>query len=187
MTKAAVILLAAAVALGGCAAAPRYDKVNWATRVQHPEPGLALIYFVRDGRLIGDSAIVMDDDVYIGELPAWGHIAYLAKPGIHRFAVVSEAADFMEADLQAGKTYYANVRRRMGVTTERYSFVAHNDPASIDKARQSVDTTPQLCANDLGRERFEKRQARIQWTMHRYYKVWETNPTRQILSATAGR
>lgn len=48
---------------------------------------------------------VFDDTRYIATVSADTHVAYQAEPGKHTFMVVSEAADFMNADLTAGKTY----------------------------------------------------------------------------------
>ena len=49
-------------------------------------------------------------------------IAYPAAPGRHRFMVVSEAADFMDADLAPGKTYYTVVAPRIGMWKARFSL-----------------------------------------------------------------
>jgi hypothetical protein len=48
MKAIARVVLATALALGGCAAA-HFDKVEWAKRVQRPPPGTALVYFIRPG------------------------------------------------------------------------------------------------------------------------------------------
>lgn len=49
--------------------------------------------------------------------------------GDHLFMVIGENADFMNASLDPGKTYYVWVRPRMGVWKARFSLIPiHNDP-----------------------------------------------------------
>lgn len=50
-------------------------------------------------------------------------IAYYTNPGKNkRFMVISENADFMDANLDAGKAYYAIVTPRMGLWRARFSL-----------------------------------------------------------------
>lgn len=192
MTKAGfrTVLLACSFVLAGCAAS-HVDKVEWTTRIQQPPPGTSLVYFVRP-EAGGEShnAILMDGDEYIGTLPEWAHLAYVTKPGTHLFTVATEdAADFMEADLEAGKTYYANLRRRMGSMPwrERFSFVAHVEPKSIVAAQELVNTTPQVRSNDVGQQWFEQKRGRVMMMKNQYYSVWQTNKSKQVMTSAAGR
>lgn len=51
--------------------------------------------------------------------------------GQHLFMVIGENADFMNAELSAGKTYYVWVRPRPGVWKARFSLIPiHNDPSA---------------------------------------------------------
>lgn len=182
------ILIACALALGGCLPVSRMQPVDWDTRIQKPPPGASLVYFVRPPvSSESDSAVVMDDDIYVGTLDERAHLAYVTKPGKHLFVVVSEAADFMEADLEPDKTYYASVRRRMGVWEERFSFIAHVDPASVDAARKLVNTTPQVRSSEAGDKWFEQNNGRVLRIKDRYLRVWETNKSKQVLTTAGGR
>ncbi|MFL6591782.1 MAG: hypothetical protein ACJ8GK_03630 [Luteimonas sp.] len=67
--------------------------------------------------------ITGDQTKLIGVLGPKDKIAYQVEPGEHRFMVVAENADFMEATLDAGKTYYAVVRARPGVWKARFSLL----------------------------------------------------------------
>ena len=49
-------------------------------------------------------------------------LAHYVDPGKHQFMVVSEAADFMDAELEAGKIYYAIITPRMGMWRARFSL-----------------------------------------------------------------
>lgn len=59
---------------------------------------------------------------FIGILSNATKLAYDIEPGYHVFMVVSEAADFMEANLAGGKTYFAMVTPRMGAWKARFSM-----------------------------------------------------------------
>jgi hypothetical protein len=181
------IAMITVVAIAGCSAA-RHEIVETTTRVERPESGMSLIFFIRAGapnRFPGP--VVMDGDSYLGTVPTWGHLAYVTQPGRHMFAVVSEAADFLQADLEPDKIYYANVRQRSGVWESRYSFVAHNEASAIDAARGLVLATPQVRSTDAGREWFEKNRELFERLRSEYLPVWQTNPTKQVLQATSGR
>lgn len=49
-------------------------------------------------------------------------ITYSVEPGKHTFMVIGESADFMEANVDAGKTYYALVTPRMGLWKARFTL-----------------------------------------------------------------
>lgn len=59
---------------------------------------------------------------FIGIVRPWNKLVYPVKPGIRTFMVISEAADFMQADVAGGKTYYALITPRMGAWKARFSF-----------------------------------------------------------------
>ena len=96
----------------------------------------ALVVFMRPSNLGG----MIQSSVYrtegsgnelIGIVSANTKTAYLAEPGEHLFMVVAENADFVNATVEAGKTYYVLVSPRMGVWKARFSLLPiHNDPAA---------------------------------------------------------
>ena len=53
---------------------------------------------------------------YIGTVGSASKIAYPISPGLRTFMVVGETAEFMQATLSGGKTYYALVIPRSGAT-----------------------------------------------------------------------
>ncbi len=59
---------------------------------------------------------------FIGILSNATKLSHEVQPGKHVFMVVSEAADFMEATLVGGKTYFAMVTPRMGAWKARFSM-----------------------------------------------------------------
>lgn len=51
---------------------------------------------------------------YIGTVGSASKLAYSLKPGLYTFMVVGETADFMQATVVGGKTYYALIIPRSG-------------------------------------------------------------------------
>ena len=89
--------------------------------------GESMVVFMRSSLLGGAiAASVFDvsgpETKFIGVVNNGTKIAYPVKPGKHTFMVVSEAADFMEATVTSGRTYYAMVTPRIGMWKARFSF-----------------------------------------------------------------
>jgi hypothetical protein len=115
--------------LGGCAGAYISDDMRKveADKVYAPEPGRALVIFMRPSSFgYAIQSVVYDasapENELIGIVSATTRVAYSSPPGERLFMVVSEAADFLKADLEAGKTYYALVTPRMGAWRARFSL-----------------------------------------------------------------
>ena len=122
MTRA--FLMVVALALAGCAGPGSMQKADQAPAVK---PDQALIVFMRS-TFVGSavSASVFDvtskDTKFVGIVNNGTKVGYYVPPGQHTFMVVSEAADFMQATVAAGKTYYALVTPRMGMWKARFSL-----------------------------------------------------------------
>lgn len=125
--------------LVGCASNPMSVSSN--VSVEQPQSHEAQVLFMRDS-FVGSaiSASIYDvtgnEPVFIGILQNGTKVAYNTLPGKHTFMVVSEAADFMEADLSAGKTYYSIVTPRMGAWKARFSMW----PIKISGSRYRLDS-----------------------------------------------
>lgn len=66
--------------------------------------------------------VTTEENVLVGIVSYQTKVAYLVTPGEHLFMVIGESADFMKADLEPGKTYYALVTPRIGVWKARFSL-----------------------------------------------------------------
>ena len=113
-----IFTLLGTLLLAGCASNPM-DPVADQT-IPAAAPDKAQVVFMRDaytGKAIVSSLYDVTDGKtqFIGVMANGTKIAYPTTPGKHTFMVVSEAADFMAADLVAGKSYYALVSPRMGL------------------------------------------------------------------------
>lgn len=125
--RTAAALLAAAALLYGCAGTIKHMEEVPGNPTVGPDPGKAVVVFMRPsgfGFAIQSSVfeVVGDNPTLVGIVAAKTKVAYQTTPGKHVFMVVSEAADFMSADLQAGKTYHALVTPRMGMWKARFSL-----------------------------------------------------------------
>lgn len=136
---AALFVLAA---LSGCAATSPY--MTKASITPQPSSDKALVIFMRPSRYGGGiQASVYDtrgaSNEFIGIVSAKTKVAYQASPGTHLFMVVGENADFMNADLEAGKTYHVLVSPRMGMWKARFSLLPIHNDASAKYSLKSPD------------------------------------------------
>lgn len=109
----------------------RSNKLMQPAASQHApqmEAGKAMLVVMRPSFYGGAIAASVYDTTggkttLVGVLGPKDKIAYSVEPGQRRFMVVAENADFMEATLEPGKTYYAVVRARPGVWKARFSLL----------------------------------------------------------------
>jgi len=156
-------------------------------------PGKATIVFMRPSTLgyaIASSVYELKPggDVFVGIVPAKRKLAYVADPGPTRFMVVSEAADFMAAELEAGKTYYALVTPRVGVWKARFSL----RPLTAEELRGTQftdwDGECRWIDNTPGSHRWAKEHWEdIQSKKTEYLQKWEPRTDKSILRASDGR
>jgi len=126
-STALLLLLSAIMISSGCAVQSGYMQPAGPDVTIAPEAGKAVVVFMRPSRFGGAIQssvfdVTTDKNVLVGVVSSKTKVAYPVSPGEHLFMVVSESADFMKADLEAGKTYYANVTPRMGVWKARFSL-----------------------------------------------------------------
>ena len=122
------IVLSLAILLSGCAGTVKNMRELPADAVvAPPKQDEALVVFMRPSGLgfaVQSSVyeIVSDKPVLAGIVAAKTKVAYRTKPGTRLFMTLGENADFMTADLQPNKTYYAYVAPRMGAWKARFVF-----------------------------------------------------------------
>jgi len=129
------------------------------------------------------------DARFIGITSYHTQLSYPLRPGRYTFMVVGESADFMEAEVVAGKTYYALVIARPGAWKARFSFVPVRDNEKRveqwERSLRAVESTPKT-------EAWAKQNApSIESKRSRYYAEWITKPEAQragqTLNAEDGR
>ena len=109
MAMLAVIVLA----LAGCAGMRGMREVPATQRIDTTPPaGKAAVVFMRPSHA-GYTASVFelkkDTNVFAGHVIAFKKLLYVTDPGTTRFIVSGQGADFMDAELEAGRTYYVLV------------------------------------------------------------------------------
>ncbi|WP_159016675.1 hypothetical protein [Cognatiluteimonas profundi] len=128
--------------LAGCVTTSGYMAPSVATAAM-PQAGKAMVVFMRPSNYGGAIQASVYDATrpaqeFIGIVSGNTKIAYQADPGKHLFMVVGENADFLNATLDAGKTYYVLVSPRMGMWKARFSLLPiHNDPAAKYSTRSA--------------------------------------------------
>jgi len=158
-----------------CTIMSSHMTVQQGNPVLKPEPGKALLVFVRPSVYGGAiQATIYDDTTYIGTISANTKIAYQAEPGQHMFMVIGESADFMRADLTEGKTYYARVAARMGVWKARFSFIPENGESSAAEINEWLQDTNLTKINDQGRKWAKENQASIMQKHDEYLPAWKS-------------
>ncbi len=121
-----VILLV--LVLSGCAGSVKNMQTVPPERVvTAPDEGKSMIVFMRPsgiGFAIQSSVFEIQKGIpsLVGIVAAKSKVSAQLAPGNHLFMVVGESADYMSAELEANKTYYALVAPRMGVWKARFSL-----------------------------------------------------------------
>ena len=122
---------------------------------------------------------------FVGILNFGDKLAMPLKPGEYTFMVIGESADFMQATVDAGKTYYAVITPRYGVVTARFSFrpvrstqIDGSEFAAWTAATRYVVNSPQAeaWARDNAKDANSKR--------NEYWPQWNGKPANERLQQT---
>ncbi|MGZ4958016.1 MAG: hypothetical protein ACXV7J_02080 [Methylomonas sp.] len=118
--------------LSGCTSALMQKSTLDNTSMPSAKAGKAQIVFMRPSTYAeAFQASVFDlkhdqnqlsEDTFIGMISASTKVLYDAEPGFHLFMVAGESADFMQANLKAGETYFALVLPRMEGRSAHFSL-----------------------------------------------------------------
>jgi hypothetical protein len=194
------LIISLAIVLTGCASNPMLVKTN--QTLVKPQGQESQVVFMRSsfvGSAINASLydVTSGTPVFIGIMADSTKIAYNTKPGKHVFMVVSEAADFLEADISAGKTYYSLVTPRMGMWRARFSLWPMKNDANAEhqlnsKEFKNVFKDTKLVENsEKSNLWFTKNKASVISKYNEYWPVWQKKPAQDVakrsLSAEDGQ
>ena len=116
-----IILLIFLLLMTGCAGSSQY--MVKATPTEGPQPEKALVYFMRpSGMAFAINFQIWDSDRFVGLSQAKSYFAYECDPGKHLLLGFAENRVAIEADLEAGKSYYIGTNVRMGAWKARMDF-----------------------------------------------------------------
>jgi hypothetical protein len=177
----------------GCAGPISHMREAPSSVLAPPPPDKVTVVFMRPSSLgfaVASSVFELkrDGDAFVGIVPAKRKLVYVTSPGPTRFMVVSEAADFMAAELEAGRTYYALVTPRMGVWKARFSLrpvtaedVREGRFAEWDGDCQFIENTP--ASHAWAKEHWDD----IQSKKVEYLQKWEPRQDKPTLRGADGR
>jgi len=134
--------------------------------------------------------ITDDKTIFIGIMKNKTKINYPTTAGTHTFMVVSEAADFMEADLAAGKTYYAMVTPRTGAWKARFSLIPIRNGGSTDFSTDSkkfekwTSKTTLVTTDDEARAWYEAHKDSVDKKHAKYWSKWQEKSAADLTERT---
>lgn len=182
-------LLFVGLLMTGCAST-QMNPIPRDQLVTKPEPGKALIYFVRPSSFGGAiQAPLFDDEQYIGTSSANTIVPYQATPGAHMFMVMGESADFLQAELLADKTYYAEVTPRLGAWKARFSLRPQNGQIPDKEVAGWMTSSKQVKANEKGFTWAKQNAGSTKKLKQEYLPKWQSkaDADKQILRAESGK
>ena len=188
-----VFALLGTLLLTGCAGNPMTPVADQTLPAAAPD--MAQVVFMRDaftGKAITSSLYEVTDGKtrFIGVMANGTKIAHPVTAGKHTFMVVSEAADFMEADLVAGKTYYALVTPRMGFWKARFSlWPVSNDPDASHSLKSKnfkdwVEDTDLVTNSPKSLAWYERVKASVEKKRAEYWPVWQEKSAEAVAERT---
>ncbi len=186
MKKITYIMVALILTWGFSGCAGKVSNMSVATQgkeIQPPQKGKSKIVFMRPSTM----AFAIQSSIFeiknekpsvVGIVAAKKKVSYDLEPGKHLFMVVGESADFMSANLEADKTYYALVTPRMGLLKARFSLKPIHKDKLNSKELNSWLKDCQLVEISKDTENWaNNNKDSIQSKYNKYYKAWINKET----------
>jgi len=155
-----------------------------------PTKEKALVRFMRpSGFGFGINFNILDGENVIGNSVAKSQFNYLADPGKHLFIATGENKVFLEAELEAGKTYYVITRVYSGAWYARVAFLAVTRDSELwDKVREYESELNLLEPNTALLKEWENaNKEKIKNLIEGYQAKWKTEYDWPKLSPSDGR
>lgn len=155
----------------------------------------AQVVFVRSsflGNAINASIydVTSGEPEFIGIIANDTKIAYPTTAGDHLFMVVSEAADFLEAKVVPGKSYYSIITPRMGFWKARFSMWPVKSDGTTKYNTDSKEIKKILIETKLVENSeksnawFKKHQQDIKSKYNEYLPVWKQKSAAELTKRT---
>ena len=185
-----VAVLVVGLVVGGCVALRGMREVPAERVAVKPPADQAAIVFMRPAPTAATTSLFElrgPQDRFIGLLVQGTRMVYLTAPGRTRFMVIGRSANFLDAELEAGKTYHVVVLlgeaidehfRLQPLRLNGVQSPAVQDCVAACKWVENTDTS----------EGWARRESSsIQRKKAHYLPIWERRPNRPTLLATDGR
>jgi hypothetical protein len=180
----AALLLAGAMTACG---SPHTSSVSPETVNDTAAEGTSRVVFLRPNSFGGFiQAPVFDGQKYVATVSAKTKVVYVTEPGEHRFMVMGENADFLQGNLEAGKTYFAVVNPSMGVGKARFYFSPQNGQNEEDLPKW-LKACKQVEGNAKGQAWADGNAAKIQKKHDKYLPKWMEKTDKQTLLPEGAR
>ncbi len=190
-----VVVIALAWALPVTSAVAKGDLVTYAEKegmeVSAPGPDESVVVFVRPYSTPTAATVYeRKDDGSVTLITASYPETYMVHkvvPGKHVFAVVSEAADFIEVDAAGGKIYPIVVTPRMGAWKARFSLLSGCPGSdSWGKMKQWLAGSYSVTPNEAAALWFERHRLSVMEKVHAYWPKWIGKSDRPVVKAEDG-
>lgn len=188
-----ILTLITVILVSGCASNPM--AVSPQQELQKPTSSEAQVIFMRSS-FVGSAISASLYDVTSGNIEFIGVIANGTKlshkttSGKHVFMVVSEAADFMEANLDPGKNYFSIATPRMGAWKARFSlWPIKNDPnaefhTKMPNFNNWVANTTLVENTEKSKSWYENNKNSVRSKYEEYWPVWQNKTAEDISKRT---
>lgn len=180
--KSIFIVLCIGLALSGCASKYMQPVGPERELIYEPSESEAVIIFMRPSAFGGAvQSTVFDvttgENILVGIVSSKAKVAHKTTPGEHIFMVVGESADFMGAEVEAGKKYYALVTPRVGVWKARFSLKPiHKDELESEKFMDWFSNCSFVENTDSSYQWARDNADSIQSKRETYYQKWMSKP-----------
>lgn len=153
-----------------------------------PSDGKAVVYLVRTGTYAKKYEFeIFKDDKLLCELKGENYLRVECEPGHHLFWVDSENHDYVDATLEAGKTYIVRALITMGAFSSRLYLtpIVSTDKEKFDPAYSLITKTAPFVPEAKDLEKMNKKKAKmIRQNLERYNSLKAENKLKStILSA----
>ena len=170
------------ILLVSCGGTPKYmEDVADPNIAYVPSADEAIVVFMRPSNFgFAIQSAVFDvstpENKVIGVVSANKKLAYRTKAGKHLFMVTGESADFMQAELRAGKTYYALVNPRIGAWKARFSLGAVHKDVDLNKLNDWKNSCAWVESSEATRQWAKENAGSIQRKRDGYIQKWMAKP-----------
>ncbi|MFO0793627.1 MAG: hypothetical protein U0586_06150 [Candidatus Brocadiaceae bacterium] len=169
-----ICLLCSMVFIASCAGSSGYMRSS--QTLLNPTQDKALVRFMRpSGFGFAINFNMLDGEKVIGNSVAKSQFDYLAAPGKHLFVATAENKAFLDAELDAGKTYYVITRIYPGVWYARVEFIPVNKGSEFwDKVGEYESTLNKLEPDLTALKAWEEaNKPKIQKVLSDYESEWK--------------
>jgi hypothetical protein len=150
-----------------------------------PAEGKAVVYFVcseKSGFAVGFE--YFHEKQFIGKFLGNGYLRFECEPGNHLFWASSENKEWLEADLEANKTYIIRITRSVGAWKPhvKYKVITRDNAKELKEVKKIVDKKPasHLPESELKAIHFKMNRFIEQEVFHFYNNVKGKKPVKKM-------